>query len=77
MRKLTIFTCLFIATIMIVGCGTQNEYLSKGKEWVKSDKRGRIARAVAQFELAIEREPDKLPRRASGRVVAEAVEEVG
>lgn len=58
MRKLTIFTCLFIAAIMIVGCGTQNEYLSKGKEWVKSDKRGRMARAVAQFELATEREPE-------------------
>ncbi len=58
MRKLVIFTCLFVAAIIIVGCGTQNEYLSKGKEWVKSDKRGRMARAVAQFELATEREPD-------------------
>ena len=58
MRKLTIFTCLFIAAFIIVGCGTQNEYLSKGKEWVKSDKRGRIARAVAQFELAIDHEPE-------------------
>jgi S1-C subfamily serine protease len=43
--------------IWLIGCGTQNEYLSKGKEWVKSDKRGRISRAVAQFELAIEKEP--------------------
>jgi len=45
-------------TLVIFGCGSQNEYLSKGKEWVKSDKRGRIGRAVQQFELAIEHEPD-------------------
>jgi HEAT repeat protein len=43
---------------LMVGCGSQNEYLSRGKEWVKSDKRGRIPRAVAQFELAIQSEPD-------------------
>jgi|GEM_PF-671250 len=49
------FVCIF--TIAIIGCGSQNEYLSKGKEWVKSDKRGKIAKAVAQFELAIEKEP--------------------
>jgi HEAT repeat protein len=58
MKKLATFACLLIAMGLMVGCGTQNEYLSKGKEWVKSDKRGRIAKAVAQFELAIEQEPD-------------------
>lgn len=61
MRKLLVFAHLFVAVVLvvgIVGCGTQNEALSKGKEWVKSDKRGRIPRAVAQFELAIEKEPD-------------------
>ncbi len=61
MKKLVIFAHLLIAIILvvgIVGCGTQNEALSKGKEWVKSDKRGKMPRAVAQFELAIEKEPD-------------------
>jgi HEAT repeat protein len=58
MKKLITFASLLVAMALIIGCGTQNEYLSKGKEWVKSDKRGRIARAVAQFELAIEKEPD-------------------
>jgi C-terminal processing protease CtpA/Prc len=51
----TVFIC--VAMIWVIGCGSQNEYLSKGKEWVKSDKRGKIAKAVAQFELAIEKEP--------------------
>ena len=58
MKRFVIFTSLLIFVFLIVGCGSQNEYLSKGKEWVKSDKRGRIPRAVAQFELAIEKEPD-------------------
>ncbi|MGB9597302.1 MAG: HEAT repeat domain-containing protein, partial [Candidatus Poribacteria bacterium] len=47
-----------VSIFYIIGCGSQNEYLSKGKEWVKSDKRGKIAKAVAQFELAIEKEPE-------------------
>jgi len=58
MRKLITFAFLLVAVALVIGCGTQNEYLSKGKEWVKSDERGRIAKAVAQFELAIETEPD-------------------
>jgi len=58
MKKLVIIACLVIATTLMAGCGSQNEYLSKGKEWIKSDKRGRIPRAVAQFELAIQQEPD-------------------
>lgn len=49
---------LFASIFVVIGCGSQNEYLSKGKEWVKSDKRGRIARAVEQFELAIQHEPE-------------------
>ncbi|MBD3182645.1 hypothetical protein GF312_10155 [Candidatus Poribacteria bacterium] len=57
MRKLA-FACLVVTLVVTIGCGNQNEYLSKGKEWVKSDKRGRIARAVAQFELAVQKEPD-------------------
>lgn len=58
MKKLITLAYLFIVMALMVGCGTQNEYLSKGKEWVKSDKRGRIVKAVAQFELAVEAEPD-------------------
>jgi len=58
MNKLITFAYLLIIIVSIVGCGSQNEYLSKGKEWVKSDKRGRIPKAVAQFELAIEAETD-------------------
>lgn len=58
MKKLITFAYIIIVMVLMAGCGTQNEYLSKGKEWVKSDERGRIARAVAQFELAIEKEPD-------------------
>ncbi|HGJ64192.1 TPA: PDZ domain-containing protein [bacterium] len=57
MRKIIVILSVCLAMIWLIGCGTQNEYLSKGKEWVKSDKRGRISRAVAQFELAIEKEP--------------------
>ena len=58
MRKywFILFTC--VAMISVIGCGSQNEYLSKGKEWVKSDKRGKIQKAVAQFELAVEKEPN-------------------
>ncbi len=58
MKKLITFTCLFIAMGIVAGCGTQNEDLSKGKEWVKSDKRGRIPKAVDFFEKAIVREPE-------------------
>ena len=58
MKKLVTFTNILIVLVLMIGCGTQNEYLSKGKEWVKSDKRGRIPKAVAQFELAVEKEPE-------------------
>ena len=58
MKKLTTFVCLLLAIVIMVGCGSQNPDLSKGKEWVKSDKRGRIPKAVARFEAAVEAEPD-------------------
>lgn len=45
-------------TALLIGCGSQNEYLSKGKELIKSDKRRKEERAVAQFKLAIKQEPD-------------------
>ncbi len=58
MKRILFIVSICISVIAIIGCGSQNEYLSKGKEWVKSDKRGKIAKAVAQFELAIEKEPE-------------------
>ncbi len=58
MRKFIFMICISTIILSLFGCGSQNEHLSKGKEWVKSDKRGRIGRAVKQFELAIAQEPD-------------------
>jgi HEAT repeat protein len=58
MRKYWFILFMCVAMISVIGCGSQNEYLSKGKEWVKSDKRGKIQKAVAQFELAVEKEPN-------------------
>jgi hypothetical protein len=58
MRKYWFITFICVAMISIIGCGSQNEYLSKGKEWVKSDKRGKIQKAVAQFELAVGKDPN-------------------
>jgi len=58
MSKVITFTCLFMAAAIIIGCGAQSEDLSKGKEWVKSDKRGRIPKAVARFEAAVESETE-------------------
>ena len=43
---------------MVIGCGSQNEYLSKGKELIKSDKRRKEERAVEQFKLAVKQEPE-------------------
>lgn len=50
-----IFLIVGIA-FLIVGCGNQNEYLAKGKELIKSDKRRKEERAVREFKLAIEQE---------------------
>ena len=41
----------------LVSCGSHNEYLSKGKELIKSERRRKEERAVAQFKLAIRQEP--------------------
>jgi HEAT repeat protein len=57
MRKAIYIIFVCFATIWMIGCGSSNEYLSKGKEWVKSDKRGKISKAVVQFELAVDKEP--------------------
>lgn len=45
-------------TLLIVGCGNQNEHLAKGKELIKSDKRRKEERAVREFKLAIQQERD-------------------
>ena len=38
-------------TLFVIGCGTQNENLAKGKELIKSDKRRKEERAVREFKL--------------------------
>ena len=52
---INIFLSLGIV-FLIVGCGTQNEHLAKGKELIKSDKRRKEERAVREFKLAIQQE---------------------
>jgi HEAT repeat protein len=42
----------------LISCGSQNPYLSKGKELIKSDKRRKEERAAQQFKLAIQHEQD-------------------
>jgi HEAT repeat protein len=55
--------CLKVSVVSIglaaflVSCGSHNEHLSKGKELIKSDRRRKEERAVAQFKLAIQQEP--------------------
>ena len=44
--------------LFLVGCGTQNENLAKGKELIKSDKRRKEERAVREFKLAIQQQVD-------------------
>ena len=48
----------FGLALFLVGCGTQNENLSKGKELIKSDKRRKEERAVREFKLAIQQQAD-------------------
>ena len=47
-----------LASLVLTGCSSQNEYLSKGKELVKSDKRRKEERAVRQFFMAVKTEPN-------------------
>ena len=44
--------------LFVVGCGTQNENLAKGKELIKSDKRRKEERAVREFKLALQQPTD-------------------
>lgn len=53
------YLCLSLGlAVFIVACGTQNEHLSKGKELIKSDKRRKEERAVREFKLAVQQQPD-------------------
>ncbi|MDE0300511.1 MAG: HEAT repeat domain-containing protein [Candidatus Poribacteria bacterium] len=54
LRGSIISICL---AVFLVSCGSHNEYLSKGKELIKSERRRKEERAVAQFKLAIQQEP--------------------
>ena len=47
--------CIAVVGIaaFFIGCGSQNEYLSKGKELIKSDKRRKEERAAEQFQKAV------------------------
>ena len=47
-----------VLVLFIIGCGTQNENLAKGKELIKSDKRRKEERAVREFKLALQRPID-------------------
>ena len=44
--------------LFVIGCGTQNENLAKGKELIKSDKRRKEERAVREFKLALQQPTD-------------------
>ena len=48
----------FGLVLFVVGCGTQNENLAKGKELIKSDKRRKEERAVREFKLALQQPTD-------------------
>ena len=48
----------FVLILFVVGCGTQNENLAKGKELIKSDKRRKEERAVREFKLALQQPTD-------------------
>lgn len=55
MKKIWLALALIL---FVVGCGTQNENLAKGKELIKSDKRRKEERAVREFKLAIQQQVD-------------------
>ena len=58
MTKTLFKLCVIPVGILLMGCGSQNENLAKGKELIKSDKRNKEARAVERFKAAIVEEPD-------------------
>jgi HEAT repeat protein len=56
-KLLLLLSCLTLVAF-ILGCGSQNQYLSKGKELIKSDKRRKEERAAEEFKKAVKQEPD-------------------
>lgn len=57
-KLLNLWIVTIALTIVLIGCGSQNEHLAKGKELIKSDKRRKEERAAQQFKLAIQQEPN-------------------
>ncbi|MCY4570333.1 MAG: hypothetical protein OXD49_18755, partial [Candidatus Poribacteria bacterium] len=55
MKKIWLTLALIL---FVIGCGTQNENLAKGKELSKSDKRRKEERAVREFKLALQQQID-------------------
>ena len=56
-KRLRVSVISICFAVFLVSCGSHNEYLSKGKELIKSERRRKEERAVAQFKLAIQQEP--------------------
>ncbi|MFQ6039905.1 MAG: HEAT repeat domain-containing protein [Candidatus Poribacteria bacterium] len=56
-KLLSLLACLTLAAF-VLSCGSQNQYLSKGKELIKSNKRRKEERAAVEFKKAVEQEPD-------------------
>jgi HEAT repeat protein len=56
-KLLSLLACLTLLAF-VLSCGSQNKPLSRGKELIKSDKRRKEERAAAEFQKAIEIEPD-------------------
>ena len=58
MRTLLSLIACFTLIAFVMGCGSQNEHLSKGKELIKSNKREKEAKATREFKEAVDIEPD-------------------
>ena len=57
-KAIALTVSMIFAAAIFAGCGEQNEHLAKGKELLKSEKRRKEERAVAEFKLAVQQEPD-------------------
>ena len=57
-KLLNLWIVTIALTTFLIGCGSQNEHLAKGKELIKSDKRRKEERAAKQFKLVIQQEPN-------------------
>jgi len=56
-KSLSLLACLILIAF-VLGCGPQNEHLSKGKELIKSNKRRKEERAALEFKKAVKDEPN-------------------